>query len=198
MTVTTLPSSPTPERMTWAPQDFGSSLRGPLGGSTQRVNRLGNRWALTVEMGPMTSDDGRDWSAALSSGLRNGVLFAFLQPGLTIGSPGTPLVNGASQVGSSLIADGFSADYAMVAGQFFSVSISSQRYVYQLSADVTASGAGAATLAISPPLRLSPGDGDTLEFATPYIEGLLTGVPSWFMQSDRLARGFSFTIEEAR
>ena len=192
----TLPTEPAPEDIGWVPVDFGGTLQGPLGGRAQRVNRLGNRWAMRVEIPKMSVEDGLIWSAALVRAVQSGALYQVRQPGLDIGTPGMPLVNGANQAGSVLIADGFTAGYEMVAGQFFSIIVSGRRYLHQIAADVTASGGGAATLAITPALRVSPADNAVLEFAQPYIEGLLGDLPSWFFRTGRIARGFAFTIEE--
>lgn len=195
----TLPSSPGPSAVRPRLVDHGATLKGPLGGASQRVNRLGNRWAFDIDMPVMSSADARIWSASLSKALRSGVLWQVRQVGLAIGSPGSPLVNGAAQTGQSLIADGFTAGYTLTAGQFFSIyDGGSQRYLHMVQADVTADGSGNATPAIEPALRKSPGDNDVIEVALPYIEGLLAESPSWSLDPDRLARGFSFTIEEVR
>lgn len=198
MTAVTLPASPGSRVLGWTLVDFGGTLKGALGGSTQRLNRLGNRWRVDLELPVMTAAQAREWSADLVAGRSNGVLWKLRQVGLDIGSPGTPLVNGASQSGNTLACDGFSASYEAKKGQFFSIIISGQRYCYQVRTTTTAVAGAFAALPIETALRVSPADNATLEFAEPYIQGLLTDVPSWVNDADHLARGFSFAIEESR
>lgn len=193
-----LPDSPGPRSLAWEPVDFGGTLQGPLGGAGQRVNRLGNRWRVRVEMPVLTVKQAREWSAALVQGLRLGVLMPIVQPDTYTGTPGSPLVAGAGQAGVELDVDGLTAAYGWKFGQFVSVITSSRRYLYMLSASGVADTSGVATLPIEPPLRVSPGDNDVVEIALPYIEGLLADAPSWMLDVDRLARGFSFAIEEVR
>jgi hypothetical protein len=193
-----LPDSPGPRSLAWEPVDFGGTLQGPLGGAGQRVNRLGSRWRMRVDMPVLTPRQAREWSAALVKGLRLGVLMPILQPETSTGVPGSPLVAGAGQTGTDLDIDGLTPAYGYRIGQWVSVIVSSRRYLYQISASGFADTSGVATLPIEPPLRVSPADNDTVELGLPYIEGLLAEAPSWMLDVDRLARGFSFAIEETR
>lgn len=198
MTSVTLPDTPGPASVSWELVDYGGTLQGPLGGAGQRVNRLGNRWRAMIAMPVMTPRQAREWSAALAQGLRLGVLWKLRQVGTVTGTPGSPLVAGAGQSGVELDVDGLTAAYGWKFGQFVSVITSSRRYLYMLSASGVAATDGTATLPIEPPLRVQPGDNDVVEIALPYIEGLLADAPSWMLDVDRLARGFSFAIEETR
>lgn len=193
-----LPASPGPASVAWEMLDFGGTLQGPLGGAAQRVNRLGNRWKATVTMPALTPVQAREWTAALVQGLRLGVLWRIRQVGTPTGGAGSPLVAGAGQAGFALDIDGMTAGYAWRAGQFISLLLSGRRYVHQLSAAGRAAGAGTAELPLEPALRVTPADNAVVEIGKPYIEGLLEDVPAWSLDVDRLARGFSFTITEAR
>lgn len=198
MALVVLPASPGPRAVAWEPVDFGGTLRGPLGGSAQRVNRLGNRWKVQVTMPVMRPALAREWAGALTSGLRNGVSWKIRQVTTPTGSPGTVLVNGASQSGLSLICDGFNPGYAVRGGQWLNVTTGGNRYLYQSVSTVIGDGSGDATLAIEPALRAEPADNDPVELAVPYIDGLLVTPPGWSIDADRIARGFSFGIEEIR
>jgi hypothetical protein len=79
---------------------------------------------------------------------------------------GTPLVNGASQSGSSLIIDGVTAAQVITAGTVFQiagvdsvnpVSLNDTQYVanFVVTETATADGSGNVTLAISPPITLT-------------------------------------------
>lgn len=91
-----------------------------------------------------------------------------LVPAHTCGSRDntTPLVNGASQTGASLICDGFDANVTIKKGDIFTLASvfavhpetrAAYSFLQQftVTADATASGAGAVTLAISPSITTS-------------------------------------------
>lgn len=198
MSVVELPASPGPRSVEWEVVDFGGTLRGGLGGSSQRVNRLGNRWRVTVAMPPMDPAQGRLWFTRLSRALRNGASWRIRQVGTPPGSPGTVLVNGAGQAGAAIALDGFLPGYALRDGQWLSILTGGQRYLYQCAAAVMANASGQATVQIEPPLRVVPADNDPVEIGRPVIEGLLDVPPGLVLDERRLAAGFSFTIEETR
>lgn len=193
----TLPSTPGPRSMTWSLVEFGGVQQGPLGGSAQRVNRLGSRWRCEIELPPMTPADARIWAAALSRGLREGVSWAVRQVGTPNGSPGPVLVAGAGQAGASLAVDGGTRGYVARAGQWCSIQTGGRRYLHQIAAPVQFSSSGTATLELEPLLRRSPADNAAVELAAPVIEGLLDGPPGWTIDAGRLVRGLTFAIEEA-
>lgn len=194
----TLPNFPGPRSVGWRMIDFGGTLAGGLGGASQRVNRLGNRWACTVELPPMTPADARAWAAALTRGLREGVSWKIRQVGTATGSPGTVLVQGAAQAGLDLVCDGFNPGYVLRAGQWLSLSTGGQRYLHQSASTQAVDATGVLTVALDAPLRVSPADNSPVELGAPVIEGLLADGPGWSLDPDRLGRGFSFTIEESR
>lgn len=194
----TLPSTPGPAAVAWEPVDFGTVLRGALGGADQRVNRLGNRWRCTVTMPVMTPADARQWAVALTVGLREGVSWRIRQVSSPTGSPGTVLVKGGSQAGSSLLCDGFTPGYVLRAGMWLSILTGGQRYLHQCAANLRADSAGEGTISLDAPLRVSPADNSPVEIGAPVIEGLLDEVPGWSLDPDRLARGFTFSISETR
>ena len=192
-----LPTSPAPMGIDPQLLDFGGVITPSLGGVQQRLNRVGNRWAITVQLPPMPAEPlGRQWVAALAEGLTDTVLLPWPQVDFAAGSPGATLVNGANQTGSTLNIDGFAANFALRRGQFFSVIVSSQRYLYQVRADINANGAGAVALPITPMIRKSPADNAVCEFAAPMIEGFLQGSGvAWSVDVARMA-GLQFTIAE--
>lgn len=192
-----LPSAPGPRREAWRPVRFGGDVQGALGGAMQTINRLGDRWALGIEIPPLTPVQAREWSAALVLALRSGALWKIRQVGSPTGNPGTPAVDGASQAGDLLLARAIEPGYAWRQGQFLSIDTGGQRYVHMVTAAGTADGTGEGEIDIVPPLRVSPGDGDTVELGQPYIEGALVW-EGWALDPDRLARGFAFEIVERR
>jgi hypothetical protein len=198
MAVVTLPTTPRPASIAWEQTDFGGVQQSSLGGTAQRVNRMGNRWKAAITLPPMEATDANTWAAALSKGLRLGVAFQVTQPGVTIGSPGTPLVFGASQAGYDLDIDGLVPGYQIGVGRWLSVTTGGQRYLYQAAAAATAGASGRATVEIEPMIRVSPADNSPVDLVTPHIEGLLEVPQGWQIDTDWLVRGFAFAISETR
>ena len=189
-----LPAAPSPRSVSPRLISNRRDLEPALGGPTQRVQRVGARWALDVEMPPIPYDAAMAWVAALVAGDAEPVRLALPQPGFDTGEPGSPRVNGGGQAGRSLILDGFGA-YTAKAGQFFSIAHASGRHLHMVRADLAAA-AGAMALAFEPMLRRSPADNTVVEFETPMIEGFLSGRETgWTVDLARTV-GLSFTITE--
>lgn len=178
--------------------DFGVLVVPPTGGPAQRINRLGNRFAIDVEPATSAADGaGRVLVSRLMQGLTQGVLYAFpqdLNPG-AVGS-GTA-VNGSGQTGSVLQLDGFPGGYRVLEGQFFSIIHNGRRYLHAAAADGVANGSGAVALPIVPMLRISPADNAVVEFARPMIEGFLSGNSLEWQLRTAPYLDVPFTITEA-
>lgn len=175
--------------------DYGSFLTPPLGGAVQRVNRLGNRYAIDIELPPLIDEAlGRTFTALLDQALTQGALFAVPQL-LPTGSPGSPVVNGAVSGGTSVPIRGLTSGYTIKAGQYLSIIRAGQRYLYRCTADVTASGGGFATAVVMPTLRTALVDADVVELATPYIQGWVAA-PTWTLMTEPYV-STRFTISEA-
>jgi hypothetical protein len=179
--------------------DFGGLITPALGGIQQRVNRIGNRWGLTVTLPPLRMDDvAMGWVADLNAGLTEGVIARWPQVDFTPIVAGTPLVNSAGQTGSTLIVDGFTPNSVMRKGQFFNVVVGGRHYLYQMRSPVVLSAVGAGMLPLLPMLRASPADNAVLRVEDPVIEGFLQGDgSSWTIERARTV-GLSFTVAEAR
>jgi hypothetical protein len=196
MSVTALPNYPGPARVGWSQIDFGGTQGGVLGGASQRVNRLGNRWRMELTMPPMPPALAREWAAALVRGQRTGVSMEVREVSTPVGAPGAVLVNGAGQGGFALAVDGGTPGYVIRAGKWFSILTGGRRYLHQVSASLALSGTGTGTITLEPGLRVFPADNSPVELAIPIIEGLLVDAPSWVLDETRMVRGFSFAIEE--
>lgn len=168
-----------------------------IGGVVQRKVRLGTRWAVEMTLPPMRYANAMAWLADLARSEAEEVLAPWPQPAEVVGVIGAPVVNGGGQSGAALAVRGAAAGYAFKKGLFFSLVEGGRRYLHQVSAAVTANGAGAATLQVTPMLRVSPSDGAVLEFAEPKIQGWAQVSPSWNMDVATNI-GLSITITEAR
>lgn len=192
-----LPAEPVPQRWTPRALDWGGELVPPLGGETQRLNRLGDRFAIEVTLTP-TQDAALAlaYVSRLRRARREGARLPFPQLNLAVGSPGDVRVDGAGQAGSWLAVRGATAGYAFREGQFFSLVSDGRRHLHSVAAAATASAAGLALLAIEPMLRVSPSDGDVVEVAAPMIEGFVGGNEQGWTVDIAGTVGLSFTLTE--
>jgi len=192
-----LPTLRPPKTATPRPLDFGA-WQTPTGpGAAQRLERLGSRFALDIVTGQLRwTEDRRAWIAALLRGISETALYPVPQPGLQIGTPGSPVVSGANQAGSNLVISGFTVGYVIRAGQFFSIVTAGQRYLYAATTDATADGNGFGYVSFWPPLRKSPAAGDVCEFAAPMIEGALSGNEKGWTDERAHTVGLALTITE--
>lgn len=158
------PSSPLPSSI-----NLGSTW-GTLMDMTQsgrrNVRQLGaHKWTINCSFPPtMNRDQFAPIWAFLMAQQGRFETFTFVSEDLKAprgAAAGTPVVNGASQTGLSLITDGWTNNILqMKAGDIF--KIVGDNKVYMVTADGTSDGSGNLTLAISPPLLSSPGDGVAL------------------------------------
>lgn len=179
--------------------DFGTDLVPPLGGVAQRPTRVGSRWLVNFsDLQQLSPYDARRLLAKLMKArtLGDTVLAAWPQPAFDL-VVGTPLVKGAGQTGSTLLVDGFPVSRSIaLAGFFFSMTVSSRNYLYQVTDDITTNGSGEATLNIAPLLRASPADNAALEFTTPKVEGFPDGMEQgWTLEAMKYA-SIGLTIRE--
>lgn len=194
-----LPTDPAPAEATPSYLDWGGTLRPIFGGTLQKLRRLGDRFALSVNMPPMPSaEDGMTWVARLITARGEGAILPWPQPGFDPGAPGAPKVAQAGQTGTLLLVSGFSANYAIREGQFFSIIHGGRRYLHVVAAGANAGSDGMTTLSIRPMLRVSPAANAICEFAQPMIEGLLTGDEQGWNLSTARTTGLSFGLQETR
>jgi len=83
---------------------------------------------------------------------------------------GTPLVNGASQIGSTLNTKGWTTGVTgiLLAGDYIAYDVSSGlRQLHMVVVDANSDGSGLSTLTIEPPIRESPAANETVIIASP-------------------------------
>lgn len=172
-----------------------ASIQTPiLGGPETRVLRMGDRFAgdFTTYVAPYR-DEGRKFLARLLRGLTDTVVIGVREPSIDLTGYGSPVVSSAS--GSSITVTGIPAGKLIPEGKFFSVITNGQRFLYQVSADVTAA-AGANVIPVYPMIRAAHGAGNVCEFADPKMEGFLSGSEqSWNVAISKRI-GFQFSITE--
>lgn len=193
-----------------APNDLSFGLaantqsggRSPFDGTEQTLELPGARWMAELRWHDLDVSEWRALAAFVERlGGRAGrftwsPIGRFPRRGT---ATGTPLVNGGSQTGKSLITDGWSGtNPAFLAGDLVGyVDPTGRNVMHRVVADVTPS-AGAATLTLAPAIRRSPADNAPLVLVAP--------TPVWRLAADETMgdyapgdRGFamSLRIEEA-
>lgn len=148
--------------------------RGPSGAGVP-LNRTGDHWAMEIDPKALGTDCGREMIADIVQGSGERIRALVPQLGIDTGTPGTPKVKGASQIGSSLLIDGLTVGYVIAKGRFLTVEHATRPSLHIVKAAVTADGSGEATVTFWPPLRASPADNCDVELAAPYIEGFIDG-----------------------
>jgi len=137
--------------------------RSPFTFAGQAFAYAGQMWTADVTLKPMKRADAEQWNAWLFS-LR-GQLGTFLM-GDPMGATargvatGTPLVNGASQTGGSLVIDGatISTTGWLKAGDYIQLGSGSSSRLHKVLADANSDGGGNVTLDIWPHIRVAPAD----------------------------------------
>jgi hypothetical protein len=141
--------------------------RSPFTFTGQAFAYPGQMWQADITLPPMKRADAEQWVAWLLS-LR-GQLGTFL-----LGDPngatargaatGTPLVNGASQTGGSLVIDGAATSVTgwLKAGDYIQLGSNGSSTLHKVLADVNSDGSGNVTLDIWPHIRTAPADNATV------------------------------------
>lgn len=119
--------------------------------------------AIDVSLPPLERENAEPWIAFLLA-LR-GPLGTFLAGDVAGKTPrgaasGTPRVNGASQIGTSLVTDGWTPGVTNILKKGDWIQVGSR--IYKNLNDVNSDGSGNATLDIFPRLRQSPADNDLI------------------------------------
>ena len=148
----------------------------PFTGEQQVQDWGGEWWEYSIDFWPQTGNDGRAIAAFLAA-LRGPVgTFIFEDPAeANTASVGTPLVDGASQTGSTLITKGWSLSITVLsAGQFIQLGSDSTARLHMVTADAVSDGSGNSTLAIWPALRESPVNSSVIVIDNPGVVLRLT------------------------
>jgi len=146
----------------------------PLNGAVQTTDLPGARWICEITYDNLFKADRLLMQAFLAQlrGRAGRVYLWDMSHPIPAGSAtGSPLVNGASQTGATLITDGWTAGQSPIikAGDLFAVNGELKRIV----SDANSNGSGQATLTFEPPLRASPVDNAVITVDKPKFTGML-------------------------
>lgn len=175
MAVLSFPSSslPDPSSLSWHLRHNTQTHQSPLDGTLQTLVMPGAFWRCVLSWDVLTMTQARILTAFFQELEGAGGRFYFSPPHLRTArgvATGAPLVNGANQVGSTLVTDGWSNSIANILrkGDLISFNTPVGRELHEVIADATSgSTTGPATLSIKPPIRVSPADNAAITVASP-------------------------------
>jgi hypothetical protein len=165
----------------------------PLSKAVQTLSRKGSHWKTTMTFSNL---DGADRAAlqafiAKLDGQTHRMRisdYGYVRRGAA--SSGSPVVKGAGQSGSTLLADGASLSTTsyLAAGDY----ISFNDELHMVTADVNSDSSGNLSIPIAPPIRKSPPDNSSIEYLAPYGVFMMINNPSWSTQPPYIS---NITIE---
>lgn len=186
MTDYTWPSGivPSSAALTW--KDNTAVFVSPLSGTVRTENQSGGRWFLSLTIqnlknATVVSNPIHELEAFLFklNGVEHRAViqdFAYVRSGP---GGGTPLVNGASQTGLSLITDGWSnSTTVLYAGD--RIGISGQ--MIPITADAATNGSGQVTLSLAHPILVAPSTNAAIEISNPTARYILSNNVSFASQ----------------
>lgn len=194
-----LPCAPAPRNAVPRVLDFGGYIEPASGAQVQRVNRLGNRYAITIELPRMRAEpEGRIYVNRLARAMSEGVWMRYPLLDFYPGTPGAFKVDGGGQAGTALVLKGGTPRYAFKEGQPLTLVSGGQRFLDFIAEPVKADASGAVEIVLTQMLRVSPANNDAMLIAAPEIEGFLRGDPvSWELSIQR-NMPLTFELHESR
>lgn len=196
-----LPTSPNWRTSKFGPQAAVGVSESEFTFEQQVYVHQGQRWKLQATMPSMARYQAEAWLAAFTS--LNGRQGTFLM-GDPDGkkprgsAPGSPVVNGSSQTGNTLITRGWIANRAgiLLAGDYFQLGLGGTSRLYKMLADANSDSGGQSTLQFWPNLRTSPTDGDGLTTTNARTTWRMNSSFMW--DADMVSTyGFTITATEA-
>lgn len=179
MTTYAFPSI-TPNRSSWELVTNTRRFTSPLTNATQTVARKGTLWRVDLSFTNLDGADRADLQAFLTKLNGQEHRFTLHDHAYTRRGTGggTPLIDGASQTGSSVTIDGATASVTnwLRAGDYLSFN----DQLFMATADCNSDGSGDVTVAFSPPIRSAPADNAAVDIVAP-VSGvfMLATDPSW-------------------
>lgn len=172
----TLPDSPAPNGAVVRLIDFGETIVPALGAKVLRRDADGNRHAVEISWPPMVPAVARVFISRLLRAKSEGLRIELPLVDHDQGNPGAPVVDGASNEGTSLSLRDCSPRHLFREGYWISVAnAAGENFLYNIGADTEVGADGTATVPLDVALRFPHDDGDAVEAAKPVIEGYVEG-----------------------
>lgn len=178
--------------------DFGASLRPFLGGPSQRLDRLGTRHAISVQMPTMyVESEGRKWIVRLIRAKQQDGFIEFPQVGFDVGPCGNSITVAVGVEGGRVLRiTGATPNYTVREGQALTVTSNGRQFFYLASAQTVLGTTGAGDIELDVPLREEAIAGDPVNLSRPIIAGRIME-DGWKWSIDTAGTvGLSFRIEE--
>lgn len=177
----------------------------PFTFSQQVFRHQGQIWEADITLPPMKRDDAEYWASFMLRLRGQYGTFLLGDPnaatprGSASSTPGTPVVNGASQTGDNLNVDGLPASVNgyLKAGDYIQLGSGASARLHKVLEDVNSDGSGEATLNIWPALRTSPADDATVTVSNAKGVFRLTSNENTWNISENSIYGITFGAVEA-
>ena len=141
-------------------------MTSPFSGSTQTASRSGTRWHLQMVFKNLSGANRRTLQGFMAQMDGQGHRMSVYDHSHSYGGTGngSPLVNGASQTGNSVITDGWAnSEIVMLQGDEFGLG----GELKMCTADVTSDGAGNATISFVPEIHTAPATNSAITISNP-------------------------------
>ncbi|HEY1878432.1 MAG TPA: hypothetical protein VGG68_00720 [Caulobacteraceae bacterium] len=166
----------------------GGDLTSTLGGPTQRITRVGSRYACDIQLPPLDADCAASWLACQLEAEAMGSTVSLPMPQMIPAARTMAFVTGSGNSGGNVITvDG---NERPPVGAWLSVSVGGRSYLHFATAQTGTHG-----LQVGPLLRVTFPSGTAIEVETPLLEGYLDD-PAWSVEFFRFV-GNKFTITES-
>lgn len=169
MATLSFPSSPTGFRShRFSLMSNTITFTSPLSGTVQTLEFPGAKWGGVYTLPPMKRATAASWQSFFAQLRGAAGRFYGFDPGAKTPrgvASGAPLVNGASQTGTTLTTDAWPINTTglLLPGDYFQVGSE----LKMITTSVNSNGVGEATLTFEPPLRNSPSDNAAIIYTNP-------------------------------
>lgn len=194
------PSGVLPEEVNWTPRVVVGISTSPVSLATQVQQRTGQLWEAQLSFPLMSAEKAQDMQGfflALGGSANTFLMPPFGYETVRGVGTGTPLVDGASQTGTSIDTKGWTVSTTNILkrGDVFSLGSGDNARFYMVTSNADSDSSGDSTLSIWPRLRISPSDEDSIELTNKLGVFRIKGkIPSFDLRT--IIGGTSFTVQE--
>ena len=200
----TLPTVTGVQSVNFIARNSVGTTASPFTYEQQVFKNVGQRFEADITLPPMSRADAEVWNTFFIKLYGQYGTFLLGDPnsatprGTASSSAGTPVVNGASQTGNTLICDGApnSKTGYLKAGDYIQLGTGSTSKLHMVVADSNSDGSGNFTLSIEPALRESPAENLAITVAnTKGVFRLATNETNWDTNAVS-TYGITFAVRE--
>ncbi|HRO04855.1 MAG TPA: hypothetical protein PLS69_14745 [Terricaulis sp.] len=199
----TFPTSANYKNGVWRVVSNAARFTSPITRVTQAVGRIGDYWAGSIELPPLSRWEDADAVAEFSvflAKIAGGAESFYMRPPVDQRHDvdGAPQVDGAGQAGKELKIKGLANGDILRAGSYISYETSTFRMLHMVTATLTAGGTGKVDCPIFPAIRKAPANSAAINVLTPSCEMMIDGAGADVLTLNDVAfYGHSFGFAEA-